>query len=69
MNNINIPLKMKCVELGVTEKQLSEEMQISESQLNRKINQRRSGASYSTLTFCEKFFIAQRLKMSIDDIV
>lgn len=68
MKNTNSLLKFKCVELGISEKRLADEMHISESQFNRKVNQRKIGGSYSTFTFCEKFYIADRLKMKIKDI-
>lgn len=68
MKEINILLKVRCVELGISAKMLAREMELSECQLNRKINKRKIGNAYQTLTFCEKYYIAQRLKMDIKDI-
>ncbi len=68
MNGKNALLKKQSLKFDIPIKQLAKEMNISETQLYRKINHNKVGASFACLTYCEKFYIAQRLKIDISDI-
>ncbi len=68
MNNKNLKLKMQCVKLDVSLKELAHEMGISETQFNRKLNNRKTKNSFAAFTKCEKFYLSKRLNMNVNDI-
>lgn len=68
MVNKNLKLKTECIKQNVSLKQLADEMELSETQFNRKLNNRKIKNSFAAFTRCEKFYLSKRLNIDINDI-
>ena len=62
-SNTNLKLKIKLMQENMEYSDIADEMQISKNTFANKIIQFRS-----TFTFCEKFYLAHRFGMRVEEI-
>ena len=62
-SNTNLKLKIKLMQENMEYSDIAEEMQITKQTFANKIIQFRS-----TFTFCEKFYLAHRFGMKVEEI-